>query len=760
MKEIIIDKEHSVKKLGNLFGLFFEDINHAADGGLYAEMIQNRSFEFSSVDRAEYTPLTAWSKSENLLWEVRDSEPLNSANSHYLYVKAEEGSFIENEGFNTGLYLVAFKKYLISFYAKGEGTVSLSVPGAVSEVDITIDSLEWKKYSLEVMSKHLTTEGRLRITFKTCGEYCFDMISMFPAESYMGIFRKDIADALKEMKPKFMRFPGGCLTHAGSLDINARDSMYRWIKTIGPVEERPSWRNNWGYNQSLGLGFYEYFLFCEFLECEPLPVVPAGFNPHSGEGAPLEEIDAWVEETLALIEFANGDKNTKMGGIRADMGHEEPFNLKYIGIGNEEIGEGFFERYPFFHKAIREKYPDIKIINTAGPFATGEGHRAGWNSAIKWGSDMVDEHYYSSPEWYLANMHHYDDYDDNGPHVFLGEYASWSNTFFSALVEAAYMTHLEKAPAVELACYAPMLCNKDYVNWTPDMLWYDNRDILKTANYYVQSIFMNYQGEEELAVTTHNLDGVIKLSDSDRLWGECSITGNDVEGRIYDIKLTKADGTVIDHEDFKISTDNLKNTVYTDINESEYTWEFSFKREKGRKGLKIAFGKNPEEETYILWEFGGWDNWDCNISSFVRGRASTISHRIFHVTDEEYRLKIEVKGRSIKTYVNGTLMNDTVDRLPEMEELYLSASKDSEDNIYIKAVNLQNEEVTVNISIPGARLKKAVGEVFTGELTAENTFDDMGTVVPQHFGRIASDDGFEYTFKPRSVTAMRLMQHK
>lgn len=760
MKEIIIHKDSKVKNLDNLFGLFFEDINHAADGGLYAEMIRNRSFEFCEIDKEGYNPLTAWCKSSDLSWQVESVEPLNDVNRNYLMVHAEAGSYIENEGYNTGLALIAFKKYSISFWAKGKGTVGVSVPGAVEEVDITLDSPEWKKYETEVMSRHLTNEGRLRITFMAEGDYSFDMISMFPKDAYHGIFRKDIADSLKEMKPKFMRFPGGCLTHTGSLDENARDSMYRWMKTLGPVESRPSWRNNWGYNQSLGLGYYEYFLFCEFLECEPLPVVPAGYNPHSGKGAPLEEIGKWVDETLALIEFANGDENTPMGAKRCELGHAAPFNIKYIGVGNEEVGNGFFERYPYFHKAIKEKYPDIKIINTAGPFEEGEGYADGWESAVKWGSDLVDEHYYCAPEWFLANMHRYDDFDVNGPKVFLGEYASWSNTFFSALVEAAYMTHLEKTPAVELACYAPMLANCDYVNWKPDMVWYNNHEVMLTPNYYVQSMFMNYQGEDELEFEARDLDEVLKITEPKNITGEICISGHDVSGKVYDIRLTREDGSVETFEDIFVDTDNKMTSLVKNIEDGKYSLELSFKRKSGRKGLKILVGKKPEEETYIFWDFGGWDNWECNVASFVRGRASTISHRNFSVTDEKYHLRIDIEGRHITTYVNGELMNDTIDRTPEIEELYVAVSKDGEDNYYIKAANLLNEEKTVNISIPGVNVWKAVGEILSADLDAENTFEEPNKVVPQHFGKVVMGESFEYTFKPHSVTAICLKQKK
>ena len=781
MKSIIVHQEQPYKKLGDLFGLFFEDINHGADGGLYAELVQNRSFEFCEIDRHDYHSLTAWHRSETVKWEVKSESPLNQENIHYLQVKTLAGGYIYNTGFNTGMYLEAGKKYDLSLWAKiisnneiafkdttfeqkvGTTAKKLGIlvkdeaDYIVAEGSLTLCSDQWQKYELELEAVQTTVCGKLYLIFEEAGCIDLDMISLFPQDTFKGRkygLRKDIGEALEEMHPKFMRFPGGCLTHDGSLDDHARNSMYRWRRTLGKIEERPSWRNNWGYNQTLGLGFYEYFQFCEDIGAKPLPVVPGGFNPHKGEGVALEEIGEWVQETLDLIEFAKGDVTTKMGAIRAQMGHPECFELEYVGIGNEEIGEGFFERYPYFHHAIREKYPEIKIINTAGPFAMGEGYEDGWNSARKYGSDLVDEHYYSSPEWFLANMHHYEDYDENGPKVFLGEYASWGNTFYNAIVEAAYMTHLERSKAVALACYAPMLCNVDYVNWKPDMLWFNNHEILKTPNYYVQKMFMEYQGTDAVRFETNELDEVIRLFDQDTLSGQFTIAGNDVEGCIWDVTVTDHDtGKVANVADFTVDLSNEEH-VLTDIESSHYTIEFKFKRSAGRKGLKIFFGKT--RNSMVQWEFGGWDNWDCNISTFVNGRSSAISHRIFHVEDIEYQLKLEVTGRRIQTWINGVQWNDTVDRLPELEELYITASIDEiTGKTYLKAVNLTGEDKLVNVVLTGEEKGSAEIISFTADsLSAENTFEDPDRVIPLTKEVEVKHNQLEYIFPAHSVTVI------
>lgn len=782
MKKITVYEDEVTKELKDLFGIFFEDINHAADGGLYAELVQNRSFEFAPIDNKEYNSLTAWEKSDNAKWSVECESPLNEENTHYLCAGGGADDYIRNLGFNTGIYIEKDKQYVFSVYAAlasdnaeacADDIDKKGIPDAekakliiavkddegnvFAKSKIVVDSYGWKKYDAVLTACESTQKGRLYIIFTGNAYVKLDMISLFPKDTFKNRkngLRRDIAEALADMKPRFMRFPGGCLTHDGSLDDHARNSMYRWKRTIGDVEKRPAWRNNWGYNQTLGLGYYEYFCFCEDIGAKPLPVLPGGFNPHKGEGVPIEEIGAWVDDALDLIEFANGDATTKWGSIRAGLGHEKPFGLEYIGIGNEEIGEGFFERYPYFHEAIRKKYPSIRIINTAGPFAVGEGYDAGWTSAKKYGSDFIDEHYYSSPEWFMANMHHYDDYDSSGTKVFLGEYATWGNTYYNALVEAAYMTHLEKAPVVGLACYAPMLANKDYVNWRPDMLFFDNHQVVKTANYHVQKLFMKNQGDYELKTKLEGFDEIIPLMDERNIAGSITLVGNDIVGKVWDVKLTDKETnacTLI--EPFDITKES-KDNIIKDIDSTHYELEFKFRRSEGRKGFKLLFGKR-DEKNYIMWEFGGWDNWDCNISSFKNGRASTISHRIFHVTDEEYTLRLEIEGRRIRTYVDGILYNDTVDRLPQLEEIYVCASKDMNGRTIVKAVNLTGEEKNTVISIAGAyKSRLTVYQLSDCALTQENTFEQPDTIEPKKSVYQVENNEYQYIVKPHSVNIL------
>lgn len=768
MKKIKVFPTKRYKELGDLYGLFFEDINHAADGGLYAELVQNRSFEYCEIDHKEYHSLTAWEKGEGVSWQVLSDKPLNAENLHYLQVKSPAGGWICNKGYNTGVFTEAGKRYAFSLFVRGEKETTVRVlvaedgpeAGVCAEGIVTMPACEeFVKREVELVCTHATTKGRLYLVFEDAGMYELDMVSLFPKDTFLGRengLRRDIAQALAEMKPKFMRFPGGCLTHDGSLDDHARNSMYRWRRTLGKVEERPTWRNNWGYNQTLGLGYYEYFQFCEDIGAKPLPVLPGGFNPHKGEGVPIEELDVWVQEALDLIEFACGDSSTKWGSVRAEMGHVKPFGLEYLGIGNEEIGEGFFERYPYFHKAIKEKYPRIKVINTAGPFAVGEGYDDGWNSARYHGSDLVDEHYYSSPEWFLGNMHHYEDFDASGPKVFLGEYASWGNTYYNAIVEAAYMTHLERSKAVALACYAPMLCNVDYVNWKPDMLWFDNHRICKTPNYYVQKLFMENQGTHAVEFSLEGLDEVLPLTDETGIVGDIIIQGNDVKGKIWDVTLT-ADGECRELAAFDI-TDNSRH-VLAQVEAEKYELSFKFRRSEGRKGLKIFFGSR-DAGNEIQWEFGGWDNWDCNIMTLHNGRGSTISHRIFHVEDMDYELRLVIEGRHITTYVNGVCYNDVVDHLPQLEELYVTASVDEGNgDVILKAVNLTGEVKTVEVDLgaeneTGATRELQIGTLSGCVLAAENSLDEPDVIAPYYETMQVDSGAFCYDFPPHSVTVM------
>lgn len=750
--------------IDDFYGIFFEDINHAADGGLYAEMIRNRAFEFSPMDNPSYQALTAWKKIEEggaaVSAMVSNKSPLSRKNPNYLILNITETggrAGIKNLGYNSGIAVKKGESYKFSCCAKSENdcTVTISIDSAEGEMraekKLRITSREWTKYECMLTSSADDFSAVLAITAEEKCKLYFDFVSLFPEQTYKNRengLRRDIAEMLEDLTPKFMRFPGGCLIHDGTLNADDRNSMYRWKNTIGDITSRASRRNNWRYNQSLGLGYYEYFLFCEDIGAKPLPVLPAGYNPHMEQAAPLDEMGEWIDDALDLIEFANGASDTKWGKIRTELGHGEPFGLEYIAIGNEEVGKGFWERYDLFHKAIKEKYPDIKIINSAGPFPSGGEYERGWANARKNKSDFVDEHYYTSPEWMLANYHRYDSFSEDDPKVFLGEYASWGNTYYNALCEAAYMTGLENnARVVGLVCYAPLLANTDYVNWQPDMIWFDNHRVYGSANYYVQKMFMNNIGNRLLEVRAEGLDDTEAIG-KPYLTGGIELEADRCSGQVYDISVTDENGTR------KIGGFPLSDSkrALCEVTSPDYKVEFTVKRTAGDKGFRLYFAKS-DEKNFIQWFIGGWQNQDTEINAQVSGRGSCLDHNIFSImTGREYRLCLEIKGREIKTYINGQLANTAYDTRPELKNLYYTASRDGEKT-YVKAVNVRNTPITAELCLEGMKnIDAEVISLFDCPLDSENSFDEPKCVFPCVSALKTENNKFEYTFPKHSVT--------
>ncbi|MCI6501494.1 MAG: alpha-N-arabinofuranosidase, partial [Prevotella sp.] len=514
-----------------LVGIFFEDISYAADGGLYAELVQNRDFEYSSSDRNEWNALTAWEHSKGV--RVETAQPLSKVNAHYVVMRADTL-------YNIGWDGIADKgaAYDFSMYARmmADGAKQMTVAlvaddGTVmAEGKLKVVGREWKRYALALTTdtkKRTKLYGgevqncRLVIVGKKEAEVALDMISLFPHDTYKGHgLRKDLAETIAALKPKFVRFPGGCMSHGEGID-----NIYHWNHTVGPWQDRVPDKNIWHYHQTRGLGFYEYFQFCEDIGAEPLPVLAAGvpcqnsgpdkdgFGGQQG-GIPMEDMPAYCQEILDMIEWANGDPaKSKWAKMRADAGHPEPFNLKYVGIGNEDIISTVFEeRCLMICKAIKEKYPDIVVCGTVGPFHDPSAdYIEGWRFAKENSRyiDMVDEHYYESPGWFLNNQDYYDGYDRKAPKVYLGEWASRTRTMESALVEAMHLCHIEKnADVVVMTSYAPLLCKEKHHNWNPNMIYFDNTNITLTPSYHTQKLFSVNGGDRYVASTLRVPEGL------------------------------------------------------------------------------------------------------------------------------------------------------------------------------------------------------------------------------------------------------------
>ncbi len=521
-----------IKIQPTMYGIFFEDINFAADGGLYAELIKNRSFEFDE-------PLTGWKQpntktlSPNLdsgfLTIITDKSKPNK-NYARITVLNDKNYSLENEGFR-GIGLHQGGKYDLSFNLENvSGNISAINISLIDEKGTVISSVSniikgggWQKYNAVFTPYKTIEKAKLQITFTGNGVVNMDMISLFPQDTWKGRkggLRKDLVQKLYDLQPGFLRFPGGCIVEGRTLA-----ERYQWKKTIGKVEDRENLINKWNngfahrltpdYWQSFGLGFFEYFQLAEDLGAEPLPILSCGmacqFN--TAELVKMEDLDPYVQDALDLIEFANGDSQTKWGKIRAQMGHPQPFNMKFIGVGNEQWGADYIERYKVFEKAIHTKYPDIKIVSGSGPSPDGEFFDYGWKELKQLNAQIVDEHYYNSPEWFMKNAGRYDKYDRSGPKVFAGEYAAQSvgvvkpdnkNNWLTALSEAAFMTGLERnADVVTMTSYAPLFAHADGWQWTPDLIWFNNLKSYATPNYYVQKLFSNNKGTEVLKITDH-----------------------------------------------------------------------------------------------------------------------------------------------------------------------------------------------------------------------------------------------------------------
>jgi len=543
---ISVDAAHPGAPIAStMFGIFFEDINFGADGGLYPELIKNRSFEFSE-------PLTGWKVTYNIVHmglgapkgeiAVHSEAPLNPSNPHYLRVRAyQPGYGITNSGFR-GIGVEQGKDYRFSAWVRTSGPKALRATltdpdgheiGTASLTGLT--GAAWAHYEAILRPTATADHATFNLFLDEPGTVDLDMVSLYPTDTWANRpngLRKDLVQLLHDMHPGFLRFPGGCIVEGRQLA-----TRYRWKTTVGDINQRQTLINRWNnefdhrptpdYFQSFGLGFYEYFQLAEDIGAKPLPILNCGmaceFN--SGETAKLADLRDYVQDALDLIEFANGPVTTPWGKLRASMGHPAPFHLTMIGIGNEQWGPHYVERYKVFAAALKAQHPEIQLVVAAGPSPDGDEFDSLWATWRKEHADIVDEHYYQSPDWFLANSGRYDHYDRSGPKVFAGEYAAQTtgaarpdnrNNWQAALSEAAFMTGLERnADVVRMASYAPLLAHKDAWQWVPDAIWFDNLHSYGTPNYYVQRVFASNVGTRIVPVTPHATDGLYTVADLD-----------------------------------------------------------------------------------------------------------------------------------------------------------------------------------------------------------------------------------------------------
>ncbi len=792
-----------------MFGIFFEDINYAADGGIYAELVRNRSFEFNSTDNGSFTGMTGWqvlnrSAGGTTATVVNDGGRLNAMNRNYLSVSAAAaGDGVRNIGFNNGIVVAAGKQYDASVWARSATAQTLTVrvednagTGVLATGTVAVDGTNtWKQYAVTLVATGTTDAGRLAVLAGAPSSVALDMVSVMPRDTWVGpvngrsVLRKDLAEKVAAMKPSFVRFPGGCVTNVGTFKsyeesgYTDRQRTYQWKETIGPVEERPTNKNFWGYNQTYGIGYLEYFELAEDLGAEPLPVVSVGAN---GCGSSIPEmhdpalIQRWVDDTVDLIEFANGDTTTEWGAVRAGLGHPEPFGLDMIGLGNEENTTTFEANFPKFRDAIAAAYPDIQIISNSGPDDTGSRFDTLWAFNRAQDVDLVDEHYYNDPDWFLANNNRYDSYDREGPKVFLGEYASRGNTFGNALAEASYMTGLERnADVVRLASYAPLLANESHVQWSPDAIWFDNDESWESPNWHVQKMFGNNVGDEVAPSTLDaavnqpaDLDGGVFLStwSTSAAYDNVEVTDNATGDPVFTDTFDSAaqwspqtgtwaveGGRYVQSSTTVNDARSIATGAY-DADWSNYTLELDATKLAGSEGFLVGFAAGGANDFY-WWNLGGWNNSRSVLQRADGGTANEVMalEGESMTTGQTYRVKVVVDGARIELYLDGELQM-TYDQSDASQQLFQVVTRDlATGDLVAKVVNTSPSPVRTQVEVSDVEIEPT-GTVIsmTGPASATNTKARPATIVPKQREVTGLSSSFEYEFPGSSVTFLRM----
>lgn len=759
---------HKVSPL--LWGIFFEEINHAGEGGIYAELIRNRDFE-------DTVPLAGWSivkeGEADGTAEIDTTNPLNPYNPHSLKMEVKKlgrGRFgVANGGF-WGIKVDKGKLYDLSLYARcepgyrGDLLICLEHPSGIVLAQSRISGLEprWKRFNAVLHTDDSCTSARFVIYATSPGKLWLDVVSLMPRDRWKGLpFRPDLMQTLVDLKPSFVRFPGGCFVEGERLD-----HALRWRNTLGDIAERPGRWCLWGYRTTEGLGLHEYLMMCEALGAEPILAVNCGMSHQ--ENAPLDKMDEWIEDALSAIEYAIGPTNSKWGSLRAKNGHPQPFKLRFVEIGNENWGQPYEERYALFYKAIKEKYPQIQLI------ANVPVHSAPM--------EIVDEHYYNSPEWFIANATRYDKYDRNGPRIFVGEYAVTQNcgtgNLRSAIAEAAFMTGLERnSDIVVMASYAPLFVNVNDRKWNPDLICFDNANVYGTPSYYVQKLFSENRGDVVLPVSlkAESKGEIIKGAIGLGTWltqaeyrdvkvykGKELIYQADFSHGLEGWRIVRGNWQVKEGALQQLSSEPDVRIAAGDRDWSDYTITLKARKLGGAEGFLIMFGVQDDNNWY-WWNIGGWGNTRHAIERCIGGGKSIISNEVAGSveTGRWYDIRIELSGNRIKCYLDGKLIHDIEVQMPP--SILASATK-SEDTgeVFLKVVNTSSEWQTIELRLEGGKLEKQ-GEaiILTGNSPDdENSFSQPKRVAP--ISRLLEEvsNTFTSSLPPYSLTIFKLKEAK
>ncbi len=774
----------------HLYGLFFEDINFAADGGLYAELVQNRSFEYFPVRGndpigRQYHPLHAWTKVEEgrarVEMKVAGQSPLNPSNPHYLRLQffqtgeeAGGAAGVANGGYD-GIRLDEGAGYRVSLHARfsewtGERELRVALEledGRVcGETTLGPAAEGWTRLEGRLESSATTGGGeqaRLVVTTTGTGRLDLDVVSLFPEDTHGGRpngLRPDLVAALAELNPKFLRFPGGCIVHGSGLD-----NAYRWKDSVGEVAARkPNW-NRWGYHQTYGLGYYEYFLLCEDLGATPLPVVPVGVSCGFNEPyqvVPMDELGEWIDDALDLIEFANGPADSEWGGLRASMGHPEPFGLEYLCLGNEEHDRAEMrERFPHFVRAIREAHPEIRLIGTSG---LGPGTPL-YDLMAELDVHSTDEHYYEDPEWFIANQNRFDDFDRDGPKIFVGEYASRGNTLFNAVAEAAFLTGVERnGDLVDMTCYAPLLANVRHAQWNPDLIYFDKRRVVRTPNYHVQKLFATHKGDAYLAnrVTRPASDRLETISGRVGIgsWRtaieveDLKVNGQELDPAGWEViagDFAVEDGRYVQRDPSETPAESLGRAKHAG---EEVTYTLRARKTTGEEGFLVIFGGGDGRRYW--WNVGGWGNSRHALQVTEGNQRKVLTEKRGRVRrDRWHELRVELGPGRIRCLLNGELVHDH--HIPH-PGLSVSPTLDrATGDILVKLVNPTDQRIDTRIRLDHAGKLKPEAELveLSGERDALNTLEAPDRVRPEtRTIRVAGE--FDHLVPPMAVQVLRI----
>jgi alpha-L-arabinofuranosidase len=757
-----------------LWGIFFEDINLSADGGIYPELVRNRSFEdaatpenwkFTSggAGRSEATISTADVQAKPAI------PPLNAFNRKSLRIKLDGTFTLRNEGY-WGMNIVADEGYTLTFAARGEnfnGRLAAKILGADSAV-LASDKLSgigagWQYHTLKLTAAAGDPKAVLEISGAGRGVLFLDMVSLLPDKTWKNHgLRVDLAESLAGLHPKFMRFPGGCWVEGDDFE-----HMNHWKNTIGSLDTRTPLWNIWGYNATHGLGFYEYLQLAEDLGAEPLFCINIGMS-HK-ETIPMDRMAQWVQDALDAIEYANGPTNSVWGALRAAAGHPAPFNLKYMEIGNENGGfRGYVEHWELFYKAIRSKYPEMKFVAD------------GWDKFGDCPPDIVDDHYYDSPEWFMRHAGQYDQTDRHGPKVFVGEYAVTKNcglgNLRGAIGEAAFMTGLERnSDIVQMASYAPLLVNLNHRAWNPDLINFDSSKWYGLPGYYVQKLFAENRGDVLLPTTVES-----PVIEPPVTGGMIGVGTWNTAAEFKDIKVTAPDGKVLFESDFNRGTTGwkllgtgadwqvrdgaLRQTVEKefiralagDKKWTNYTLTLKARKISGAEGFLVLFRINGNEDR-TWWNLGGWNNASDGIEA-----GETLDSKPGHIeTDRWYDLKVTVSGKNVKCYLDGKVIHDLdYDAGGKVTSLYAVAATDTQSgDLIVKVVNANAEPLATEVDLLGAKnlTGRGTAVVLTSEDPAdENSLDNPTKVSPKTEAVEFNGTSLPRSFPGNSFTVLRL----